>query len=336
MDTVINIDELNDVLAEQFDLPSVSNFVEVKKGLICRNFSFQSGERKFFLKLYTRNTEETIHAIKEAEIYFAEQGIPIVLPVVTRSGAYAFEFLGKWFSLFPFVDTPTPEASELTDVTMVSMGKMLAALHLAGKQAQLESFATFRFWDRDAFFADAEKIQAIEATHAPENTSEELAFANIRSQREYLEQTSQRQPEDFGLPFDHLLHGDFIYTNTFVDTSGEVLMTYDLEKAGVGPRAYELARSMFISCFDDGWNEKNFEFARLFLSAYQTVYPISREEFVKGVHMYVTHFMHMSWLESKIILEKSVPHYRLIEPAFKRMGHFRGDLDWLVDQLFVT
>ncbi len=335
MNTVIDVKALNTQLEFLFGIDVVSSFVEVQKGLLCRNFSFEHAERKYFLKLYTRSTGETIKQIKAAEVYFSDRGIPIVLPVMTRQGEYAFMFEGKWFSLFPFVDTSTPSAKDLNGLTIMSLGKMLAKLHRAGKEADLEKFDPFRFWNVDQFLSDAKKIEELVLKEGISNEAERLAFANIKLQKEYLEQTKKKSPEEFNLSFDCLLHGDFIYTNTFVDEKGEVLMTYDLEKTGVGPRAYDLARSVFISCFDDGWKEKNYEFARMFLQSYNKEYPISNEELEAGIRMYVTHFMHMSWLESKIILDKSKPHYQLMRPAYERMTHFRVDLDLILKEFYL-
>jgi len=140
--------------------------------------------------------------------------------------------------------------------------------------------------------------------------------------------------DDFGLAFDCLLHGDFIYQNVFVDGRGEITHLFDFEKTCVGPAAYELARSLFLNCFDDGWDDCNFEHGRDFLRAYRSERPISFDEFYAGARMYAISLFHMTWIEARSILYRNDDSAPLYERHATRVEMLSGDLRPLCERLF--
>ena len=334
MNQPIPVDRIHPCLFEHFGISDMIDVQLVLGGYRCQNIAFTCAGKRFFLKQYRGVPYNSTHEVKQAEVFFASRGIPAIMPIIGHDGQSAFLFEDAWYSLFPFVEGRVLKPSELTPHHLASMGKMLGMLHRIGETADLNAFSRFSFWDRQAFLADVERVKReIDPAHL-NTTAKRLAYENLMLQAGYVQRTPQ-EPADFHLPYNTLLHGDYIYTNMFFHEDGSIRDLYDFERAGIGPRAHELVRSILISCFDDGWNEKNFEFARVYLKAYQTVYPISRDEFEQGVRMYTTHFMHMSWIEVEVLLGGSELHGALVGPANARMHHFLGDLQDIIQRIFV-
>src|SRR3989339_1119826 len=255
---------LRTILQQEFGLVQLLDEHVLDGGFRCLNISFSSDGIRYFLKQYREKRDEHMQQVKQAEQWFALRGIPLVLPVTCRSGDRAFFCEGYWYSLYPFVQGVQLTASDLTPHHVASLGIMHARLHTFGSQASPSDYGPFTFWDREAFFRDVKDIEHMVLTTPPRTDSERQALENIRLQARYLQNDTKR-PEDFNLPFNHLLIDDFIYTNVFFDEEGSVKQVFDLERTGFGPRAHDLVRSLFITCFDDGWYEKNFEFARTYL-----------------------------------------------------------------------
>ncbi len=326
--------EVSAILASEFNVMNITNVQKLTGGFRCLNVSFEACGAKYFLKQYRETKNEHIKEVKRAEQWFAQQGVPIILPLTSTNRQTAFFCEGHWYSLFPFINGKQLSPRDLTPHHVASLGKMHATLHRLSSLIDEQTYAPFPFWDREAFLHDVDAIEACVEAEGVQSEDCRLALENIRRQAMFVRE-KDHQPSDFGLPFTHLLLDDFIYTNVFFHDEGSIFRVYDLERTGIGPRAYDLARSLFISCFDDGWDEKNFEFARIYLKAYQTLYPISQEEFTGGIRMYATRFMYMSWLEMAIIVKKSARHGALIRPANARLHHFLGDIDALAHRMFV-
>lgn len=328
-------DSLREALSVHYEFVDLANIITLDSGFRCLNLAFTSGSSRFFLKQYREKEAHRMQEAKRAEQWFSDHGVPIILPIKTKEGETVIRCEEHWYSVFPFVEGAPSHPQDLTPHHVASLGLLHGKLHRLGSQADASTYSDFRFWDREAFYRDVQLIEAYVQEHPLSSQEEVLALEHVRVQEQFLRHADQG-PKMFGLPFTHLLVDDFIYTNVFFDEQGNIKRVYDIERTGMGPRAYDLARSLFITCFDDGWDEKNFEFARIYVKAYQTVYPITRAEFRQGVELYTYYFMYLLWIEKAILLKGSIRHRLLIHPSCARLEHFLGDREELVRQIFVV
>ncbi|MEK7615319.1 MAG: phosphotransferase [Patescibacteria group bacterium] len=322
---------IEEKLQHDFGLDGIIEFSVIRGGHLCKNYFLQTSKERYFLKQY--RSISSVADIKAAEIFFFTHGFPVILPIRSNKGRDFFDIEEHRFSLFPFVDQISPRASELTKTMIASMGTTLAKMHSIGKDEKHTRYAPIRLWKREDFFASLHILETFLAKQESISPMQKFALNSLHIQEEYLEE-HQQSPNDFSLPHDCLLHGDFIYTNLFFDGEGQIRSIYDFERTGMGPRAYELARSIFLTCFDDGWEERNYEMARDFLRAYTDVFPMQKDEYMLGARMYAQHFMHMTWLETKVILEKSGPHINLLHPARRRTVRFVEGVDQIVEKIW--
>lgn len=327
--------ELSKKLGQLFAIGSVHSVSLVNGWYMSQNLRVETDAGVFFLKQYRNRVSTTVHEIKRAEAYFARAGLPVILPVEDRFGRSAFWFDGNWFSLFPFVDGKSPEYGLLSSGDIAALGSTLGAFHRAGMRFPPGVISPIRLWDKEAFKVEIVELEQELLSRSALDAVEQDVFATLLRKAELVEK-NELVPTDFALPFDCLLHGDFIYQNVFAGEDGTISHVFDLEKACVGPRAYELARSLLVSCFDDGWNASNVEQGAAFLSAYRAVFPIGYEEFAAGMRMYATNIFHMTWIEARFVLfnnDESMPIY---ERHARRIKALSGDLAGLCRKLYRT
>lgn len=321
-------------IEELFGLGKVTSVQDAPGDYRCRNYFIKINDKPYFLKQYDNRLSGSVHEIKFSEKFFAEHGIPIIIPINDRLGRPAFWEKNNWYSLFPFVDGKMPDPESYSDITLKSMGRMLARIHVAGKEMGNKSFQHLRLWDPSAF--NMEYIALKNAFERKQEPSEvDIAVMQRLEIKAKIVDANRFSPHDIPHTHNTLLHGDFIYQNVFIDQGGEVTHVYDLEKTTLGPRSYELARSVFISCFDTGWDEKQLEQARTFVSAYREIAPISFQEFLSGLQLYLINFAHLTWVEAKILLDGSTSHIWLISAQSDRVHHLEDDIEDLGRRLYI-
>ena len=113
------ISEINSLYSLQLHSPE-----KVNKGFLSENHIFQ-GDNKYFLKRYRFDKQDRIEEIHSAKRYFADGGIPVILPITNTKGNTLFFFENGYFALFPFVSDIQLERGYLTDTAVISFGEML-------------------------------------------------------------------------------------------------------------------------------------------------------------------------------------------------------------------
>lgn len=320
----MRLEGLSERLHELFSLGPVLACEPVHGGYTCQNFRLRTSAGSFFLKQYQNHLRQWVPDIKFAERYFSSHGVPVVLPIKDAFGRTAFWFDNYWYSLFPYVEEAKADPATMSDATVVSLGETLAQIHLSGRDVARRTFQVRWMWDRDAF-----ELEYAELMHALNRRkplgSVERRMADVLERKAAFVATNTLTPQDFPLSPYHLLHGDFIYTNVFLAPDGRVSQVFDFERVSFGPRAFELARSVLINCCDDGLEERNIRHAQLFLAAYRSKYPMSFEEFVNGMRMFMIDCFHATWLERHYLLHGLTTHMKLFESNARRIETLGSD-----------
>ncbi|MBI5793517.1 phosphotransferase [Candidatus Uhrbacteria bacterium] len=329
----IDFNRLGKRLKALFTIEDIRSFSFVHGGFMSQNFRLKTEQGDFFLKQYRNRLNHLLYEITTAEEFFSGHGLPIITPIKDHHGRSVFWFEGHWLSLFPFVDGRSPAYGKIDDRIIQSMGELLARFHLAGKQFPEKHFQWLRAWDKRKFFL--EKVELIDLLKKKNPLSEldELMLTVLEKKSTFVEKNTLR-PSDIPLPFDTLLHGDFIYQNVFVNERGLVTHVYDLEKTCMGPRAYEIGRSLMINCFDDGWEEKQYRLGNQFLRAYQEFFPLTYEEFALGIRMYATDVAHMTWIEAKYLIYQEKKLLELYTRHANRIQHTEEALEEMAESVY--
>lgn len=324
---------LNEKLGRYFHVGTVRGVSLVHGGYMSQNFRVETDAGAFFLKQYRNRMSAGVYEVKDSEEFFALKGLPVILSVRDAFGRDAFWIDGNWYSLFPFVDGVRPALGAFHPRTSASLGAMLGRFHAAGIEPPGSYHHLLRAWDRRGFWLEYVELEQ-ELLARAELTSVERRMLDVLRLKARLVERNETSVRDFRVPFDCLLHGDFIYPNVFVNAEGGIDRVFDFEKTCVGPAAYELARSLFVNCFDDGWKEDNYAQGRTFLQAYRSVRPISFDAFYDGVRLYAISLFHMTWIEARSVLYRNDDSMPIYERHAKRVEMLSGDVRPLCERLY--
>ncbi len=321
------------MLKELYDMKSIVDLRSIGGGFTTENFIFSDGRGTFFLKRYNTTDTRRIHDIASAYDRFARGGIPVIQPIKTNQGESCFFLDDAWWGVFPFVDGNSRQSKELTFNEVGELGRMLGHIHRVGQSCPKNDIQPMALWNKEIFTSEKHLLEyAFEHLENPREV-DAMAIGNIRIQDSFLTQhavfMANLRPAN-----DCLIHGDFTHNNIFWDTSGRIHAVFDLDKTCVASRAYELARSTLIICFDHAWNKTSFALAQAFIQSYLTTHPMDFEEFRTGLDIYIANYMHMTWLERKIILNKSLRHEEILRSSQMRVNHLATEFETLAERLF--
>ncbi len=312
---------------------TVTAFEPITEGYLGRNFALETPNRKLFLKGYRKTDRSKIEAVHTAKIFFATRGIPIILPYVNEEKTTIFEYEGTLYALFPFVEGRSIRRSDRTPKAWSSTGSMLARIHLAGRSDYADiAVPKLKHWDRETLLEKAAKIEEQIRAQDTQTDYDRLALKCVRL-RQGLAKLNPIGPDQLGLVDDHLLHGDFHGHNIFYNDEDEVSHVFDLEKACIGPRAFEVARAVDFMCFAPHFNEDGYEFAQLFLQAYNALYPLPKDELARGIMSYYLKAVHALWPESEHYFANSTRTDGLQEAELRRMEFYSEHLETYIDRL---
>ncbi len=319
-------------LADLFDFGFVGEMTLVHGGYASDNFRVETSAGSLFLKRYRNRISTVVDEIKMTERYFAAEGIPVLLPLVDTYGRGAFWHEGHWFSVFPWVDGVCPSVGNIRPETVSSLGRMLGSLHEAGSRFDAHGFQTLRLWDGHRFgFEVVELVRRLSRMEERSPVHERMVDV-IQKKQAYVAAHPLR-PDVLAVGPTALLHGDFIPQNVFLNAHGDVEWVFDFEKTCVGPRAYELSRSLLITCFDSGWDTEAFARARVFLGAYRERQPIEDSEVDRGIRLYAMNLAHMVWMEAKFVLYGLTLDQKIYEQHANRFEHLSTQVDEVIAEL---
>lgn len=314
----LDFPKLDPLMQELFDVGEVQGHTFVHGGYMGQNYRIDTQRGVYFLKQYHNRINTIIHEIKTAEQYFASQGLPVILPVRDHYDREAFWLDGNWYSLFPFINGVSPTYGQVTEGQIESLAQLLARFHLAGRQFPNRPFQLVRIGNRRKFNMEKVELERLLAQR-PQRTPLDHRILEVLAKKEVLVHRNTIQPQDIPLSYDCLLHGDFQYLNAFLNELDEVTSVYDLERASMGPAAYEVVRSLIINCFDDGWGEKNFSLARTYLAAYRECAPLTLQEFRHAMKLYTYSIMHMTWIETRYVVFGIQTQLEIFERHVRRL-----------------
>ncbi len=305
---------------------------KVAKGFLSENFILVGNGTKYFLKKYRFDNKERIEEVHLVKKYFADGGIPVILPIATTDRKTYFFFDNSYYALFPFITDKQLERKSLTDEAIASLGEMLGKIHLLGEKADLPIKERFKPWNKEKALS---KIDAIEAELKKKfqlNDFDELALKSIETKKNLIA-SNVIHYEDFALPSDHLIHGDYLDHNVFFNDRDQVSYVFDFEKTDYSPRAYELFRSMTYSFLGGDTNDEDMAKAKLYLESYARIYPISKEELQRGLKLFYLKSIHAVWVEEEHYLKNNARVDEFLTSDFKRIEYlsqhykkFEGEL----------
>lgn len=258
----------------------------INGGSRSKNFLIKDRNQYFFLKNYYLSQKDVLQ-IHKIQNFFFEKGIPVICPVLNNKNKSISIFNDQIYTLFPFINGYTIPKEKLSKENLASLAKMLALIHLAGKNPPDFSMQmNDTLWNSEKSFIEMNDIENKVNSIKEKNEYDLLVLKFLDLKREILK-SNKIKYKDLSLKNDHLIHGDYYEKNVFFDKDGKVSYVFDWEQTKLLSRALEIVRSIEIICFSGIYNEITKEKAKFFLNSYNNVYPIDREEIVEALKVFV-------------------------------------------------
>ena len=302
--------ELVQPALHHYAIPAIRQIAPVSAGFLSRNWRVETTEATYFLKQYRFEQEDRVRAAHAAKFFFANTGIPAILPLPHKSGDTILHVDGKYYGLFPFVEGGQYQRDEIPRAALESMAQMQAFIHRAGRAVRLPPVRV-----RDGsknyarFLARAEQIRRQIPRENPA-TFDQLARRTLDLKLRLAAQ-HRAAIEQIKLTPDHLVHGDYHSDNLFFDAQQQVSHIFDWERTETTARGLHLVRTIAFDCFERAdnymavYSDENFEKARRYLRAYHDVYPIRRSEFARACRVWYLQMMISLWVERTHYLDGS-------------------------------
>ncbi|MFA7171135.1 MAG: phosphotransferase [Candidatus Paceibacterota bacterium] len=305
----------------------------VKKGYLSNNFILRSDEKKLFLKQYRFDDIEKIKEVHRVKFFFSDGGIPIILPIRNNEGDFIFEDAGKLYSLFPFIEGRIIRKEERSQKAFASAGEMLGRIHILSKDSCPHITDCYgREWDKKEFLVRAGAMKERVEKNTERTNFNKMALKTINLKISLAEGNNVRY-EDLELKKDHIIHGDYHGQNIFYDNNDEVSYVFDIEKTEISSRILEIARTIDYMCFSNNYKVKNFNDARIFLSAYNKVYPFCAEELTRGIEAYYIKKAHSIWIEEEHYTNNNFRVDCFLEGEFLMLSYYSKNFKNFTDRL---
>ena len=312
MNSDINVDILQSKYNEL--KTGITELMEVNIGYLSKNFEFNSGNNRFFLKCYRYSDSRRIEDAHKAKFFFAVRGIPIILPINNIEGNTITKIGDKYFSLLPFIDgfQYISDNIDIPESIPYSLGKMLGHIHKAGESNYPDISEKFKPWDKELFNKTADMILSI-----INNINELTDFdINAREAVKFKKECVEKEKvlfENMAIKQIGLIHGDYHDGNVFFNKEDEISSVFDLEKACLAPFSYEVIRAIQYShCtgYDRAGFEKQVED---FLNGYRSEKNISSDELQEGRELFYQKAIHGLWVEEEHYLRSNFKNDSLLQ-----------------------
>lgn len=210
----------------------------IAAGTINSNFSVQTEQGRFFLRVNEGKTLEDVAWEAQLLDWLARHGFPTPAPLLSDEGAGYLSLQGKLLTLFPWCSGHHLVAGEVTPAHAALLGKSLAQLHRLGALAPPT-------WRRTSIYDQIHLQQRFESILARREPALERAISALSQAMEQAEAAAPLRRASS----ETLIHGDLFRDNVLWD-GARLVAILDFEQASRGTIAYDLAVCLNDWC----WN----------------------------------------------------------------------------------
>ncbi|HEY0948021.1 MAG TPA: phosphotransferase [Candidatus Paceibacterota bacterium] len=284
-------------LCEEFGLGETIAIREDNTGALNKNYFLTTSTGEYFIKSVRKKQQSRIPYIAAAEKFFASDVIPALCMQANASGEVSLEIGNSVYTVYPY--KPNAVIHTYTQEHVRAMGILLGHIHLRGASE----------------VPDLLLLNKLEIPK-PDNIIRELTERRAHIMRKDSQDAADEQfldyialkldkvaasPEAPQLANDTLTHGDY-HDRNILFQGESIVGVCDWEKVILAPRSYEVARAIEIICFGTGsaMTRSEDEMQKMgseFLTAYNSVYPIEKEELKCGLSLRLYKLIHSVWIE---------------------------------------
>lgn len=322
-------------LCREFSLGIAIRIDENHEGVLNRNYVLTTDKGKYFIKSVRDQRKSDIPYIAAVEELMHIRGVPAVCMRTSSDDKKYVEYDSHVYTVYDFLESDRTHKYLTSDFH--TMGKMLGNVHRAGS-ANIPNFLKEKVFKEKS----REGILNNLTSYKQQIESKERLQEIDRQFLEYIDLKMDILSKlDTGtkLPNDTLVHGDYHTRNLLINNRREVIGICDWEKAEMAPRAYELARSVQLACFNGESEEEPHIYeedfaikaARNFISGYSFVYPISTDEMLLGFEARFRRTVSTFWIEDAYYFRNDSRSNKFIAHEMRQIRDFSDSK--ILDQL---
>lgn len=223
-------------IAEDYGLPRVSAVRACPESESGPRYLIETVKGKFLLNL--DETKSELEAKREIDLilFLRKHGFPCLAPLPDRKGRYARDHQGRWLTIARQIDGRTVDADHVTIGQLENLGRVLADLHLIGKNYKKGIDNRYSFERVAELYRDVRGRLPHYFKKIIRTLDEETDYLT-----HYLE---GKLPKG-------IIHGDLSHDHLLF--KGEkVVAILDFEAACRGKFIFDLATVVNALCFEDG------------------------------------------------------------------------------------
>jgi homoserine kinase type II len=249
-----------DQLIDDYGLVRVTASRGIAAGSVNSNYVLETPRGRHLLRIDEVKGELDVKRELDLLLFLRKQGFPCPQPVQDRKGRYYHDLGGKCVSLYRYIEGRTIPADRLGVERLEQVGRLLAELHMLGKQYKKGIENRFSY-DRvaDIYLRVRDRLPAY-FKRIVRTLDDEVDYL-----RHYLDTKLPRG----------IIHGDLFHDNLIF--RGEKLVAMlDFEAAARGRYVFDLATAVNALCFvHEHYDLKRFE---ALMAGYESLRPLSLAE----------------------------------------------------------
>jgi homoserine kinase type II len=247
-------------LIDDYGLLRVTASHGIPTGSVNSNYVLDTPRGKHLLRIDEVKGELDVKRELDLLLFLRKLGFPCPQPVADRKGRYYREFGGKCASLYRWIDGRVITVERLTNERLEQVGRLLAELHMLGKQYKKGIENRFSY-DRIA------EIYRSSRDRLPPYFKR--IVRTLDDEVDYLHHYL-----DTKLPRG-IIHGDLFHDN-LVFKGDKLVAILDFEAAARGRYVFDLATAVNALCFvHEHYDLKRFE---ALMGGYESLRPLSLAE----------------------------------------------------------
>ena len=270
--TPIELEDISQWISQDFDIGEAIEIRGIHGGIENSNFFLDTikddKKQEYVLTIFERLSADQLPFYLELMRHLANKGIPVPRPIENKPGEILFTLKGKPAAIvtkLPGLSRLQPEANHCALV-----GEMLAKMHLAGKDFPgiQENLRSLAWW---------QKTIPMVLPHL--NTSQkELLTHELATQEAFFDSASyDALPQ--GSSHCDLFRDNVLFDPKGVDTSHDQLGGFfDFYFAGTDKWLFDIAVTANDWCLATNKQDLDPELLEAFMTAYQSVRPLTKEE----------------------------------------------------------
>lgn len=223
-------------IGRDYGLPRVTGVRAIREGSVNTHYLLETTRGRFVVKIEEVKSEIEVKREVDLLLFLHKHGVPCPVPLADQKGRYFREWNGRLLSVSRHIDGRLVPVEKMTTAQLENLGRVVAELHVVGKNYKKGVETRFGFERVTEIYADVRGRLPAHMKRVVRTLDEEHGYL-----AHYLE---NKLPKG-------IIHGD-LFADNLLFRGDRVTAVLDFEAAGRGKFIFDLATAVNALCFLDG------------------------------------------------------------------------------------